>query len=142
MSERSGMTTTVTPEPVTAESWKVRLLPPPVGMSAKTSLPLLVALIISLWFSRKFSFPKSSLFARSTSISHSKRPYHSDLSSPGTGDASTFGNLLAKAISSSLPKLYWLLGAFFLGVSRLLIIVFCLTADAGCLTSDCSLCLT
>ena len=48
ISDRRGITTIVTPGPVTAESYNVRLLPPPVGMSVKTSLPLFVALMISL----------------------------------------------------------------------------------------------
>lgn len=58
ISEIRGITTKVTPVSVTAESWKVRLLPPPVGMRARTFFPLLVALMISLWFSRKPSLPK------------------------------------------------------------------------------------
>jgi hypothetical protein len=58
MRERRGMITKVTPWSVTADSWNVRLLPPPVGIRANTFLPDFVALIISSWFSRKEVLPK------------------------------------------------------------------------------------
>ena len=46
--ESSGITTKVTPWSVTAATWNVKLLPPPVGIRARTSLPDLVAFMISL----------------------------------------------------------------------------------------------
>jgi hypothetical protein len=58
MRERRGMITKVTPWSVTADSWNVRLFPPPVGIRANTFLPDFVALIISSWFSRKEVLPK------------------------------------------------------------------------------------
>jgi hypothetical protein len=63
MSESRGMITKVTPWSVTADNWKVKLFPPPVGMSANTFFPDFVALIISSWFSRKEELPKIALFA-------------------------------------------------------------------------------
>ena len=48
-----GMITIETPESVTADSWKVRLLPPPVGIRAIVSNPLFVAFIISRCFGLK-----------------------------------------------------------------------------------------
>ena len=56
----------------------MRDLPPPVGMSASTSLPDFVALIISRWFSLNVSFWKISLLHRSTSISQENSCCHSD----------------------------------------------------------------
>lgn len=79
ISDKRGMMTNVTPSSVTAESWKVRDLPPPVGIKASTDLPLLVALMISRWFSLKASLPNMVSLATVTSSSHSNLRAHSDL---------------------------------------------------------------
>lgn len=42
-------------------TWYVRLLPPPVGIKTKTSQPLIVALMTSLWLRRKEWFPNTFL---------------------------------------------------------------------------------
>ena len=42
-------------------TWYVKLFPPPVGIRTKTSQPLIVALITSLWLGRKEWFPNTFL---------------------------------------------------------------------------------
>ena len=75
ISDSRGMITKVTPGSVTAESWKVKDLPPPVGIRAKQSRPDLVALMISNWHSLKLGLPKTVWFASTTASSQGKDFY-------------------------------------------------------------------